>query len=44
LCTEKDFIKRERGNAKFHHIIDDEFFVVRDTSDNEYKKLDDFGR
>ena len=34
LCTEKDFIKRARGDAKFHLVKDGKFFVVRDTAEN----------
>ena len=34
LCTEKDFIKRARSDAKFHLIRDSRFFVVRDTAEN----------
>ena len=34
LCTEKDFIKRARGDAKFHLVKDGKFFVVRDTTEN----------
>lgn len=34
LCTEKDFIKRARSDAKFHLIRDSIFFVVRDTTEN----------
>ncbi len=34
LCTKKDFIKRARGDAKFHLVKDGKFFVVRDTTEN----------
>ena len=34
LCTEKDFIKRARGDAKFHLVKDGKFFVVRDITEH----------
>lgn len=34
FCTNKDFIKRGRSNAKFHLIKDYDFYVIRDTTES----------
>jgi hypothetical protein len=33
FCTDKDFIKRGRKDAKFHLIRDDKFLVIRDMTE-----------